>query len=410
MKYVILIGDGMADNPAPEYGGKTALEYSNKPLIDRLSREGEIGLVRTVPVGVVPGSDTAILSIFGYDPREYFSGRSPFEAASSGIALDDGDISYRCNMIALEDGDKPFREKIILSHSGGSIDGESSIELLSVLKDDAEFAKLLKKSHMVINPIPSFRHIAVQKNADIAGLVTIPPHDHLGEVIGGLLPSGIPMAEDLIALMRRANEILDKHPINEARRAQGKLPANGIWFWAQGMAVALPSFVGKYGKGGFVVSGVPLAMGIGALAGLRYVIVPGATGELDTDFEGKTDAILRGLSEGDEFAVLHIEAPDECTHNGDIEGKIQAIEWIDSRSLSRLIDGLQKMGEDYRVLILSDHKTLTSTRGHDGDPVPYLIYDSRKTAGSGLSYTEANAEKGLYIEEGHRLIERLFEI
>lgn len=410
MKYVIVIGDGMADNPVEALGGKTPLEYAKKPVIDSLSASGELGHVLTVPRGIAPGSDTAILSIFGYDPREYFSGRSPFEAASSGIALDDGDISYRCNMVALEDCDKDFRDKKILSHSGGSIEGDKSIELLGALLADSVFAGMLAKNRMKINPIPSFRHIAVQKGADIAGLVAIPPHDHLGEVIGGLLPSGIPLADELIALMRRANEVLDKHPVNEERRAQGKLPANGIWFWAEGKAVAIPSFVKKYGKSGFVVSGVPLAMGIGALAGLRFVIVPGATGELDTDFEGKTDAIINGLLDGADFAVLHIEAPDECTHNGDLDGKILAIEWLDSRSVSRLVEGLKKAGEDFRMLIISDHKTLTSTRGHDGDPVPYILYDSRKASGSGLAYTEANAAKGPYIGEGHKLIEKLFEM
>lgn len=424
MKYVIVIGDGMADNPVPELGGKTPLEYSNIPVMDRLAQKGELGSVRTVPEGLAPGSDTAILSIFGYDPRKYYSGRSPLEAAGSGVALSDGDVSYRCNMVALEDGDMPYRQKKILSHSGGSIEGESAIALMKDLLADRRFQESAAKNQMSFHLNPSFRHIALQKGVDIRGLVATPPHDHLGEVIGGYLPQGCAMAAGLTEMMELANEILDHHPINEARRAEGKLPANGIWFWAEGTAIALPDFQARHHKTGFVMSAVPLVWGIGALAGLKYATVPGATGELDTDYEGKTDAVLEGLAAGADFAVLHIEAPDECTHNGDTEGKIQAIEWLDSRCIARLTEGLEKQGQDYRLLILSDHKTLTSTRGHDGEPVPYILYDSRKAAGGsggsssdgsrgrdsgGLAYTEAEGEKGPFLPEGHELIERLFE-
>ncbi|MCL1804859.1 MAG: 2,3-bisphosphoglycerate-independent phosphoglycerate mutase [Clostridiales bacterium] len=409
MKYVIVIGDGMADNPVPELGGMTPLEYARKPVMDGLAMKGELGSVRTIPEGVAPGSDTAILSVFGYDPRKYFSGRSPLEAAGSGVSLEEGDVSYRCNMVALEDGDVPYRRKKILSHSGGSIEGESSVALMQSLLADKRFQKLAEKNRMAFHLNPSFRHIAVQKGADIKGLVAIPPHDHLGEEVGGLLPAGCPAASGINEMMELAHQILDKHPINEGRRAEGKLPANGIWIWAEGSAIALPDFREKYHKDGFVMSAVPLVWGIGALVGLRYMTVPGATGELDTDFEGKTDGVLEGLAAGADFALLHIEAPDECTHNGDTKGKIQAIEWLDSRCVSRLTQGLDKLGEGFRLLILSDHKTLTSNRGHDGEPVPYLLYDSRKNLGGGLAYTEANGAKGPYLDEGWRLIGHLFE-
>jgi 2,3-bisphosphoglycerate-independent phosphoglycerate mutase len=409
MKYVIVIGDGIADNPVPELGGRTPIEAAHIPTIDLLARKGEQGSVLTIPQGVAPGSDTAILSVFGYDPRDYYSGRSPLEAAGSGVALEAGDVSYRCNMVALEDGDMPYREKRILSHSGGSVEGESAVALMeSVLADDG-FRKLAEANHMAFHLNQSFRHIAVQKGVDIKGLVAIPPHDHLGEVIGGMLPSGCPMAEGLNQMMELAHGILDKHPINDRRRAEGKLPANGIWIWAEGTAIALPSFQARHHKDGFVMSAVPLVWGIGALAGLRYMTVPGATGELDTDFEGKTKGVLEGLAAGADFAVLHIEAPDECTHNGDTKGKIQAIEWLDSRCVAGLIEGLEAQGEGFRMIILSDHKTLTSTRGHDGEPVPYILYDSRYEMGSGLGYSEANAARGPFINEGWRLIERLFE-
>ena len=409
MKYVIVIGDGMADNPVAELGGKTPLEYAAIPAMDMLARKGELGLARTIPEGVQPGSDTAILSIFGYDPRQYYSGRSPFEAAGSGVKLEDGDVSYRCNMVAFEDGGMPFRQKRILSHSGGSVDGESAIALLDFLQADEGFRMCAEKNRISFYPNPSFRHIAVQKGADIDGLTATPPHDHLGEAVGGLLPRGAKAAPGLTEMMEIAHSLLDRHPINEARRAEGKLPANGIWFWAEGRAINLPGFQEKWDKKGFVMSAVPLVWGIGALAGLRYMTVPGATGELDTDYEGKTDGVLAGLAGGADFAVLHIEAPDECTHNGDTKGKIQAIEWLDSRCVARLFEGLGKLGEDFRLLILSDHKTLTSTRGHDGEPVPYILYDSRLKSGCNLAFSEANAQKGPFIEEGHKLIERLFE-
>ncbi|MDL2218954.1 2,3-bisphosphoglycerate-independent phosphoglycerate mutase [Ruminococcaceae bacterium OttesenSCG-928-O06] len=409
MKYILVIGDGMADNPVPELGDKTPLEVAAIPVMDHFAQNGEQGSVLTVPEGVAPGSDTAILSIFGFDPRQFYSGRSPLEAAGSGVKLEDGDASYRCNMVALEDGPMPYEEKKILSHSGGSIDGESSIALIQALMADERFAAMAQKYGMTFYPSPSFRHIAVQKGADITGLAAAPPHDHLGEVIAPWLPKGAPVAEGLREMMALAHEVLDKHPINETRRAAGKLPANGVWFWAEGVAIALPSFYDAHQKKGLVISAVPLVRGIGALAGLDFAEVEGATGELDTNFEGKADAALAGLADGYDFVVLHVEAPDECTHNGDTPGKLQAIEWLDSRTLARLQAGLNAAGEDWRMLILSDHKTLTSTRGHDGDPVPYILYDSRGTVASGLAYSERNAQKGPYIAQGHTLISRLFE-
>ncbi|MDL2294015.1 2,3-bisphosphoglycerate-independent phosphoglycerate mutase [Ruminococcaceae bacterium OttesenSCG-928-D13] len=411
MKYLIVIGDGMADNPVPALGGKTPLETAKKPAMDELAQKGELGTVRTVPEGVPPGSDTAILSIFGYDPRQFFTGRSPLEAAGSGVTLEDGDISYRCNMITLEDGDKPLAERKILSHSGGSVHGEDALALMGALLADERFAAVLKKQGITIHPTPTFRHITVQKGADITGLVAAEPHQHLGEPVGPLLPAGAPVAAGLAELMEIAPTVLDHHPVNERRRAEGKLPANGIWFWAEGRAVALPDFKAAHGgKSGMVVSAVPLVQGIARLAGLDVTEVEGATGELDTNYEGKANAILKAFADGYEFALVHVESPDECTHNGDTPGKLQAIEWVDSRTLVRLRAGLDKAGEPWRLLLLSDHKTLTATRGHDGDPVPYLIYDSRQTApGSGLAYTEANAEKGPHIEIGSTLINHLFE-
>lgn len=409
MKYILVIGDGMADNPVEALGGKTPLEAAEIPTIDRLAAGGLLGSTVNCPEGLPPGSDTAILSIFGQDPRVCYTGRSPLEAAATGISLSPGDVSYRCNMIALKDGDKPFAEKKILSHSGGSIDGESSMTLVRDLFSDPAFAALAEEAGMQVYPAPSFRHIAVQSGADITGITLIPPHDHLGEVIGPLLPKGCENAKKLLALMELAHQVLDHHPINEKRRAAGLLPANGVWFWAEGSAVALRNFKEQYGHFGSVISAVPLCQGIARLSGLEFTQVPGATGELETNYEGKVQAALEVLRQPEnDFAAIHVEAPDECTHNGDLPGKLQAIQWLDSRVVEPLTSALDRDGVDYRILILSDHKTLTATRGHDGDPVPFLIYDSTKKTGSGFSYTEKNGLKGPMVEAGTALMGMLF--
>ncbi len=410
MKYFLIIGDGMADNPTDKLGGKTPLEYASIPVMDSLAREGLLGSVKNVPDGLPAGSDTAILSIFGCDPRVCYTGRAPLEAAAAGIALTPGDAAYRCNMVTYEDGDSiPFGEKRILSHSAGSIEGDESIAIIKALFADKDFAPLAEKAGMHVEPSPSFRHIAVQKAADINGIVLIPPHDHLTEKIGPLMPSGCANAEVLKELMVKAHEILDHHPLNEKRRAAGKMPANGIWFWAEGTAVALPSFTENYGKNGTVISAVPLCQGIARLTGLGVTEVEGATGELETNYEGKAQAAIDAALSGCDFTAVHLEAPDECTHNGDTEGKLLAIERLDSRIIKPIVEAMRARGEDFRMLILSDHKTLTDTRGHDGDPVPFIIYDSRVNSGSGLAYTEANGLKGPFVEAGVDLMSMLFE-
>jgi 2,3-bisphosphoglycerate-independent phosphoglycerate mutase len=413
MKYVLVIGDGMSDIPVPELGGKTPLQYAQTPVMDKLASSGITGLVLTIPEGLPAGSDTAILSIFGCDPRSCFSGRAPLEAAAGGIKLSPGDVAYRCNMVAFEDGNIPYEEKKIISHSAGAIEGEESNAIIRDLFNTPGFSRAAKKAGMTIYPGSSFRHIAVQKAQyekapDITGIVLTPPHDHLGEPLGCHLPRGCDNAAVLDGLMRSAHEILDSHPLNTKRRAEGKLPANGIWFWAEGTSVELPGFTDKYGKTGGVISAVPLCRGIGALIGLDLINVKGATGELNTNYEGKVDAALELLKTHD-LAAVHIEAPDECTHNGDLSGKLQAIERIDSRIIKPIVDRLGKTGEDYRILILSDHKTLTTSRAHDGSPVPYIIYDSRYNTDTGLSYCEDDAARGRFIGAGIELMDILFE-
>ncbi len=409
MKYLLVIGDGMADEPVTQLDGRTPLEAAQIPTIDRLSRQGILGSTVNCPPPLPAGSETAILSIFGYDPRTYFTGRSPLEAAAAGIALRPGDCAFRMNLVSLEDSDVPFAQRRILSHSAGSIGAEDAFEAVETLERDPDFSALLRRADMTIHRFPAFRQIPVQHGADLQGLVTIPPHDHLGEVIGPLLPSGCAEGELLKELMEAAFRALDHSALNARRRSEGKLPANGVWFWAQGTAIALPSFAEKYGRRGAVISAVPLCQGIAALGGMEVSLVDGATGEIDTNYEGKRDRALELLHRSDlDFVCLHLEAPDECTHNGDLPGKIQSVEWLDSRILAPMMRVLDEERMPVRILLLSDHKTLTSTRGHAGGPVPFLLYDSTAPRGSGLPYTETNGLKGPFVENGADLMRMLF--
>lgn len=410
MKHIIVIGDGMADHPVPKLSGETPLEASKKPFIDALCKNAELGLVQTVPKGLSPGSDTAILSIFGYDPCKYYTGRSPLEAAGLGLLLKEGQVSFRCNMLAISCDEKCFEEQRILSHSGGSIDGASALELMEYLLCNADFSALCKKHGISFKICPSFRHIAVQTGVDTSGLLCAPPHDNLGKTIAGLLPRGSACAGGLIDIMRLSHMLLNGHPANQKRLLQGKLPANCLWFWAQGTAAFLPNFNAQYGTKGFVVSAVPLVHGIAHLAGLDVITVPGATGEIDTNFEGKVSAVLNGLFCEYDFALLHVEAPDECSHNKDLNGKLQAIEWLDSRTIKPIVEGLNRMEEDFCLLFLSDHKTLIANGTHNAEPVPYMLYKSTPTTKSGLAYTENFARQGPYIKDGTKLIKRLLSI
>ena len=398
----------MADNPLEALNGKTPLEAADKPYIDALCKRSTLGSVRNVPAALPPGSDTAILSIFGCDPSRYFTGRSPLEAAGCGFSVAPGEISYRCNMVALEEGTMPFEARRILSHNAGNIDGATSIALITWLFQEPEFQKAANRIGLRIEPAPSFRHIAVQRGGTTGGMVADPPHDHLGEVIGPLMMRGSENALELRALMELANRKLEHHPLNEARRAAGKLPANGVWFWAEGTAVSLPSFEKRYGHTGSVISAVPLVHGIAALCGLKPVHIDGATGEIDTNYAGKVAAALHCLSGSDDFLCIHIEAPDEATHNGRLEDKLLAIHQLDELVTRPVVTWLLENGLEFRLLMLSDHKTLMETRAHDGDPVPYFLYDSRTEIGSGLSYTEKHGAKGKLLETGTELMDLLF--
>ncbi|MFI3253063.1 MAG: alkaline phosphatase family protein [Eubacteriales bacterium] len=397
MKYILVIGDGMADNAVDLLGDKTPLEYTKIPNIDALAEKGTVGWVKNCPEGLPAGSDTAILSIMGYDPNVYFTGRAPLEAAASDILLQEGNIAYRCNLVSLEDKDAPMSQKKILSHCAGSIEGEDALKVLDILLSNPKFTEEAKKQGVTIHPAPSFRHMTVQEKGSVEGAVYTPPHDHLGEVCGEYLPKGNETAENLLRLMEIAHEILNEHPFNMERREKILAPANGIWFWAEGTAVTLSPFREKFGKTGAMISAVPLCHGIAKLVGLKAPIVPGATGELETNYEGKVFMAMNLLEDHD-FVAIHIEAPDECTHAGDLEGKIEAIRRIDQQVIAPIV---QKMdGKDFRLLLISDHKTLIATRGHDADYVPYLIYDSRVDSKKGLPYSETAGEKGPRFEDG----------
>ena len=406
MKYAIVIADGMADFPIPELDGKTPLEAAATPWMDKACERAEIGTGNTVPEGVPAGSDTAILSIFGYDPRKYYTGRSSLEAAGSGVELHAGDISYRCNTVSLTEDDLPYREKTILSHSGGTLSGEEAYALMDELLRDPGFSELLAQAGMTFKVNPSYRHIAVRAGGS-PELETTPPHDIKEKKITDYLPRGRD-GELLTRIMEASYQVLKNAAVNVKRRSEGLLPVNSLWFWGQGSAAQLFSFRKAHGHYGGAVTAVPLVKGIANLAGLYAPEVEGANGEITTDYASKVRSALEIL-EKDDFVVLHIEAPDECSHNGDLEGKIRSIELIDEKVLTPFTKTLAEKGEAYRLLLLSDHYTPLSTRTHDGTPIPYLLYDSVRSLGKQERFCEKTAAQGPYIEDGTGLVARLFE-
>ena len=385
MKYILVIGDGMADTALPQLAGKTPLEALALPAFDRAAGCW-CGRALTVPHGLPAGSDTAILSIFGYTPLTYYTGRSVLEAAGMGVTLPEGGISFRVNLCAVtprEDG-----KLVIRSHNGGNIHGQEARTLMNDLIADAGFAALMRDAGLEITVTDTFRHVGVMTSdaKDLAAVRLTEPHNVLEQPIQQHLPhmeratddqAAQKMCDDIRALMLKSYEVLRDHPINRERVAQGKLPANMIWPWGAATAVRLPSFREKYGHYGTVVSAVPLVWGIAGLAGLKTPHVEGANGDLDTNYEGKVRCALDALAAGDDFAAVHIEAPDEMAHSGDLSRKLEAIQNVECRVVAPILDEMTARGEPFRLLLLSDHPTLLTTRTHDGHPVPYAIYDSR---------------------------------
>lgn len=402
MKYIVVLGDGMADYPISELKNKTPLQTANKPTIDSLAKHAEIGLCQTVPEGFKPGSDVANLSVMGYDPHECYTGRSPLEAVSIGIDLKDTDVTLRCNFVTLSD-EENYEDKRMLDYSAGEISTAEAKELITFLKDHFDNEKFTLYAGV------SYRHCLVADHGSTGHELT-PPHDITGKPVKGHLPQG-PDAKLYLEMMKRSAELLKNHPVNKARIAAGKNPANSVWFWGEGTKPKLANFEQKFGKKGAVISAVDLVKGIGILADMKIIDVPGATGNYDTNFAGKAQAALNELSQGTDFVYIHMEAPDECGHQGDVAHKIYSIEQISETVVKRLLEGLKESGETFRILICPDHPTPISVRTHVSDPVPYLLYSSdEKNSSDVCSYDELSAKNtGIFVGQGWNLMKKLFQ-
>lgn len=402
MKYIVILGDGMADYPVDFFDGKTILEVADKPTIDYMSKHGELGMVKTVQDGMKPGSDVANLSVMGYDTKKCYSGRSPLEAASIGVEMKDDDVSFRTNLVTLSD-DENYEDKTMLDYSAGEITTEEAAELIKAV------AKELDTDVIKFYPGISYRHLCVW-NGGSTNVELTPPHDISDRKITDYLPKG-DGAEKFIEMMKKSEEILRNHPINKARVAAGKNPATSIWPWGEGTKPAIDNFEEKFGLKGSVISAVDLIKGIAKCAGMKSIDVEGATGNCETNWDGKAQAALEAITKDSDFVYIHMEAPDEMGHQGKPDKKKFAVETIDDKVVKFLKDELEKRGIDYRMLIMPDHPTPIKLKTHVSDPVPYVIFDSRKTdGGSGLTYTEENAKKtGLYTEVGYTLMSRFLE-
>ena len=399
MKYIVVLGDGMADQPLEELGGKTPLEYADTPGMDNLARWGEMGMVKNVPRGMAPGSDTANLSVLGYDPKIYYSGRSPLEALNIGVDMQEGDVAIRANLVTLTQ-EENYEDKRILDHSADEITTEEAGILLEAVK------KELENEIFQFYTGTSYRHCLIWKEGMTVPLT--PPHDIRGKEIGEYLPD----EPALLEMQKKSYEILKDHPVNRARMEKGLNPGNSLWFWGAGTKPSLDPFEEKFHKKGAMISAVDLLKGIAVGTSMKNIYVEGANGGLDTNYEGKADAALKALLEdGCDFVYVHVEAPDEMGHQGSIEKKIKAIEYLDQRVVARIKEGMDASGEDYRMLVLPDHPTPICVKTHTSDPVPYVLYDSRnKEEKEGVCYSEAEAGKtGKLLEKGHELIRSLLE-
>ncbi len=400
MKYIIVLGDGMADEPIPSLGNKTPLEAANTPHMDYLAKKGNVGLVHTVPEGMSPGSDTANLSVIGYNPKEYYTGRSPLEALSIGIDMKDTDVSFRCNLVTLSEEEYNYKDRVMVDHSSSEISTEDARILLEALKVE------LEKEEYHFYSGTSYRHLLIWEHGSIIELT--PPHDILGRNIGSYLPKD----QMLYTMMEKSFDILKNHPINVARKKQGLNPANAAWFWGAGTRPSLKSFEQKTGKKGAMVSAVDLLKGIAVGAGMHNIKVEGANGGLHTNYHGKAQSAVNVLlNQGYDFVYVHVEAPDEMGHQGCVEDKIKAIEYIDENVIGYIIDELDCAKENYRMLVLPDHPTPIRVRTHTGEPVPYILYDSSKTLGTNKEYSEKEARNnGIVCKQGYKLIDCLLEI
>ncbi len=400
MKYVVVLGDGMADEPIEALGGKTPLEYAETPNMDEIAKTAEVGLVSTIPEGMNPGSDTANLSVLGYDPKIYYSGRSPLEALSIGVPMKDTDVAIRCNIVTISDEDGiPFEERTIIDHSASEISTEDAAVLLKAA------CEVVENETYRFYVGTSYRHCLIWDKGSVVPLT--PPHDVLTRVIGEYLPED----EVLRNIMKKSFEVLKDHPINIERKKNGLNPANCFWFWGAGTKPSLKPFTDIRGKKGVMISAVDLLKGLGVGTGMTNIEVKGANGGLETNYEGKAEAAVKALVEDDyDFAYIHLEAPDEMGHQGSCERKVKAIENLDKRIIGLVRDGLDKAGLEYRMLILPDHPTPVRVRTHTANPVPYMLFDSTKNMNTAPYYNEKEAGKtGIFVPHGYMMMDKLFE-
>lgn len=402
MKYLVVLCDGMADTPSDFLKGKTPMELADKPNMDALAKVSEVGLCRTVAAGLKPGSDVANLSVMGYDPTVSYTGRSPLEAASIGIDLKDTDVTLRCNIVTLSDEER-YEDKTMVDYCAGDISTAEAQEIIKTVQE-----KLGNEIYSFYSGV-SYRHcLVVDGGTTDLGDMT-PPHDISGRVVGEYL-SKSPNAAPLIELMKKSYEFLKDHPVNKERAAKGERPANSIWLWGEGTKPVVADFKEKNGVSGCVISAVDLLKGIGICAGMKTPEVEGATGYIDTNFCGKADAAIEAFKNGTDLVYIHVEAPDECGHRCEPENKVKSIGLIDKLILAPVKDVLDEMGEDYRILICPDHPTPLLTKTHSSEPVPFMIYDSRKTLDGVDTFTEATAAStGIFIEHGPSIMDRLLE-
>lgn len=397
MKYLVILGDGMADTPVPELGNKTPLQVAKKPNIDKLAKDGLVGLVKTVPTGIAPGSDPANLSVMGYNPKIYYTGRSPLEAVSMGIDMLDTDVAIRCNVVTLSN-DEIYENKTMIDYSSDEISTSEARELIKAVQ--AELGNDIFTFYGGI----SYRHCMIWKEGPL-GFNCTPPHDITGKKITEYLPKG-EAGKVLLDLMKKSCKILESHPVNLARIEKGLNPATSIWLWGEGKKPNLASFKEKYGLNGTVISAVDLIKGIGLCAGLDSIDVEGATGNIHTNFTGKAEAAIKAFKDGSDFIYLHIEAPDECGHRYEIDNKVKSIEIIDEKVVGPILNALEGIG-DYCVMVLPDHPTPLALRTHTSDPVPFIIYrkgNEPKTSVNSYDEFEAASTK-VYVEEGYTLMD-----
>lgn len=400
MKYLVLIPDGMADEKVEALGNRTPMEAANKPNMNALAKKSLIGTVSNVPQGMVPESDTANMAILSFDPKIYSKGRSPLEAVSMGIEMQPDETAYRCNVVTLSD-DGDYEDKIILDHSADEITTAEADQLIKALEE--KLGNDIRRFYTGV----SYRHCLIWKNGNDK-YNFMRPHDILGKRIGEYLPRESDGGAEFLRLMKESFEILNHHPVNEARRARGLKPANSAWLWSPGKKPQLPNFKEQWGLDGAVISAVDLIKGIGLCAGMKSIDVEGATGNVHTNYEGKANAAIQAFKDGYDYVYVHVEGPDECGHRAELENKVLSIELIDQKILAPVYEYLKSSGEDFRIMILPDHPTPLRIRTHSIDPVPFMIYDSKVENYGVENFSEESAQaKKFYIANGYKLMELL---